>query len=216
MSRLYRCSRFVFLAGLAGFLLGAASGQQEGGCRFEILLAELRPDYHLYVGSIRPGPLRTHPSHLYMGLVRPGGSDPTNLRDAPLMGHRVQNDIIVYEDSQERGRSNGWALLLIDHEYFHARHLARGDQTPFPSFGDPAIDRHFFEAAAWGYNLSQAEAGTYTTLTHADYREAFRTYSFHFEAFRDYVLRHDRPAWAHYRRFLPDPEKFEPMVLARN
>ena len=29
---------------------------------------------------------------------------------------------------------------------------------------------------------------------HADYLEAFRNYSMHFEAFRDFILRHDRSA----------------------
>jgi len=185
------------------------------GDDFERLLARLHPDYKRYVGSIRMGETRFHPSGIYMGLVRPGGKDPTQLADCPLIGHGAKNDIIVYADSREAGRSPGWGLLLIDHEYFHARHLARGDRTPTPSFGDPEIDRHFYEAVAWGYNLVQAEEDEYPTLTHADYLEAFKNYTMHFEAFREYVLRRDRPAWAHYKRFLPDPDSREKTVLAQ-
>ncbi len=186
------------------------------GDDFQKILSALHPDYALYVGSIRTGETRFHPRNLYMGLVRAGGKDPNRREDAPLLGKGVKNDIIVYADSREAGRSDGWAMLLIDHEYFHARHLARGDRTPVPSFGDPEVDRHYYEAVAWGYNLAQADEDAYPTLTHADYLEAFRNYSMHFEAFRDYILRHDRSAWAHSRRFLPDPSLREPMVLALN
>ena len=67
---------------------------------------------------------------------------------------------------------------------------------------------------AWGFNLVQAQSGTYSSLTHADYREAFRNYSMHFEAFRNYILRRDRPAWAHYQRFLPDPWQLDRLHIA--
>lgn len=186
------------------------------GDRFEQILSALHPDYALYVGAIRAGDTRFHPPTLYMGLVRAGGKDPTRIEDAPMLGRGIKNDIIVYANSREQGRSDGWAMLLIDHEYFHARHLARGDRTPVPSFGDSEADRHFYEAAAWGYNLAQADDGDYPTLTHADYLEAFRNYSMHFEAFRQFILSHDYHAWAHYRRFLPDPMVREPVLLARN
>jgi hypothetical protein len=188
----------------------------ETGDDFQRILAALHPDYSRYIGAIRPGLTRFHPATLYMGLVRSGGKDPTSLDDSPLLGRGVKNDVVVYVDSREAGRSDGWAMLLIDHEYFHARHLSRGDNTPVPSFGDPEIDRHFYEAVAWGYNLAQADEGEYPTLTHADYLEAFRNYSMHFESFRDFVLRHDHHAWAHYRRFLPDPASRERTVLAKN
>ncbi|MCI0658977.1 MAG: hypothetical protein L0170_18140 [Acidobacteria bacterium] len=183
---------------------------------FQRILAAMRPDYANYIGAIRAGSTRFHPVTLYMGLVREGGIDPTSLEDAPLIGRGVRNDVVVYADSREAGRSDGWAMLLIDHEYFHARHLARGDNTPVPSFGSEEVDRHFYEAVAWGYNLAQAEEGEYPTLTHADYLEAFRNYTMHFESFRDYILRRDRHAWAHYRRFLPEPISLERTVLARN
>jgi hypothetical protein len=207
----------IYLLGLlgaagAGFA-GVPIATNDDYCR---ILLELRPDYAHYVAKIRVGETRFHPANLYMGLVRNGGRDPNRLEDAPSLGRGVRNDIIVYADSREAGRSLGWAMLLIDHEYFHARHLARGDRTPVPSFGDPEIDRHYYEAVAWGYNLAQADEDEYPTLTHADYLEAFRNYSMHFEAFRDYVLRHDRTAWAHYRRFLPDPAARDPLILAQN
>jgi hypothetical protein len=162
------------------------------------------------------GSTRFHPPGLYMGLVRTGGRDPLGRDDTPMVGSGVRNDIIVYADSREAGRSLGWAMLLIDHEYFHARHLGRGDRTPTPFFGDPDIDRHFYEAVAWGYNLAQADEGEYPTLTHADYAEAFRNYTLHFEAFREFILRRDRPAWAHYQRFLPDPDERNRTTIARN
>jgi len=188
----------------------------EKGDRFEQILSALHPDYSLYVGAIRAGDTRFHPPTLYMGLVRTGGKDPTHIEDAPRLGRGIKNDIIVYADSREQGRSDGWAMLLIDHEYFHARHLSRGDHTPVPSFGDSEADRHFYEAVAWGYNLAQADDGEYPTLTHADYMEAFRNYSMNFEAFRQFILSHDYHAWAHYRRFLPEPIDREPVLLARN
>ena len=188
----------------------------EKGDRFDQILSALHPDYSLYVGAIRTGDTRFHPPTLYMGLVRAGGKDPTSLEDAPRLGRGIKNDIVVYANSREQGRSDGWAMLLIDHEYFHARHLSRGDRTPVPSFGDSEADRHFYEAVAWGYNLAQADDGEYPTLTHADYMEAFRNYSMHFEAFRQFILSHDYHAWAHYRRFLPDPIDREPVLLARN
>jgi len=205
----------AFLSMLSAMTLTLAGGVPVAtGDDFQKILSLLRPDYARYVGSIRTGETRFHPSSLYMGLVRGGGRDPLRPEDAPLLGRGVRNDIIVYADSREAGRSQGWAMLLIDHEYFHARHLARGDSTPVPSFGDPEVDRHYYEAVAWGYNLAQADEDQYPTLTHADYAEAFRNYSLHFDAFRDYILRRDRTAWAHYRRFLPDPSEREPILLA--
>lgn len=202
----------MFLASLAS--LGGVP--VETGDDFQEILAEMHPDYPAFVGLVRAGASRFHPPTLYMGLVRAGGKDPTRPEDAPLIGRGVRNDIIVFADSREAGRSTGWARLLIDHEYFHARHLARGDKTPVPSFGDADMDRHFYEAVAWSYNLEQADEGQYPTLTHADYLEAFRNYSMHFEAFRDFILRHDRHAWAHYHRFLPDPAPRDRAVLAQN
>ncbi len=207
---------FLFFGAAFCGLAIAAPGADESCRRFEKILAALHPDFPSYIGEIRQGPSILHPANLYMGLVRAGGKDPSRPEDAPLVGRGVRNDVIVYADSREAGRSEGWAMLLIDHEYFHARHLARGDQSPIPSFGEREIDRHYFEAIAWAYNLIQADEEAYPTLTHADYREAFRTYSLHFEAFRDYVLRHDRPAWAHYRRFLPDPASLGRTLIARN
>ncbi|HMC82843.1 MAG TPA: hypothetical protein VKL61_06385 [Candidatus Polarisedimenticolia bacterium] len=214
MSRLFRKMGAVFLAALASATLASASGP--GTDDFESILGRIRPDYRSFIGAIRPGRTHLHPATLYMGLVRPGGQDPSLKDDTPLVGHGILNDVIVYADSREAGRSAGWAMLLIDHEYFHARHLSRGDKTPVPSFGDPEASRHYFEAVAWGYNLAQADEDEYPTLTHADYREAFRNYSLHFEAFRDYILMRDRPAWAHYRRFLPDPSTFDHELIARN
>ena len=206
----------IFLLGCLGAagagLAGVPIATGDDYCK---LLRDLRPDYARFVGKIRVGESRFHPANLYMGLVRDGGRDPNRIEDAPALGRGVRNDIIVYADSREAGRTLGWAMLLIDHEYFHARHLARGDRTPVPAFGDPEIDRHYYEAVAWGYNLAQADEDEYPTLTHADYLEAFRNYSMHFEAFRDYVLRHDRTAWAHYRRFLPDPVARYPLLLAQ-
>ena len=205
---------FFAIFGLSA-TLGTAGVPVATGDDFQALLAALHPDYASYVGSVRMGATRFHPSTLYMGLVRAGGEDPTSRDDAPRVGHGVKNDIIVYADSREAGRSLGWGLLLIDHEYFHARHLARGDSTPTPSFGDAEADRHFYEAVAWGYNLAQADEGDYPSLTHADYMEAFRNYTMHFEEFRDFILRRDHHAWAHYKRFLPDPATRVRTVLAQ-
>jgi len=217
MIRLGRSAWTLLFSGMAvAVLTGAAPPTSGAGDDFEMILASLHPDYAAYVGSIRTGPGHLHPANLYMGLVREGGRDPSCRTDAPVAGWGIRNDIVVYADSREADRSLGWAMLLIDHEYFHARHLARGDRTPVPSFAEREATRHYFEAVAWGYNLTQADDGDYPTLTHADYAEAFRNYSLHFEAFRDYILRHDRPAWAYYQRFLPDPATFDRILLAQN
>ena len=207
---------FFFASMILASRVSLAGAPVETGDDFQRILAEMRPDYASFVGSVREGESRYHPPTLYMGLVRSGGKNPTLQQDAPLLGRGVKNDIIVYADSREAGRSAGWAMLLIDHEYFHARHLARGDRTPVPSFGDPDVDRHYYEAVAWAYNLAQADEEEYPTLTHADYLEALRNYSMHFDAFRDFILRRDRHAWAHYHRFLPDPSSRERTVLAQN
>jgi hypothetical protein len=211
-----RRSCALFLALAAATLTWAGEVPVPSGDDYPKMLAAMHPDYLTFVGSVRYGETRYHPSNLYMALVRSGGKDPNRLEDAPLLGRGVRNDILVYADSRDAGRSRGWALLLLDHEYFHARHLARGDRTPLPSFGDPEVDRHYYEAVAWGYNLAQADEGEYPTLIHADYLEAFRNYSMHFEAFRAYILRHDRTAWAHYRRFLPEPSTWDRLVIAQN
>jgi len=86
----------------------AAGVPVETGDNFERILSGLHPDYPNFVGGIRQGETRFHPPTLYMGLVRPGGKDPTRLDDAPLLGRGVKNDIIVYADSREVGRSPGW------------------------------------------------------------------------------------------------------------
>lgn len=191
----------------------APAGQDGPGDDFERILGELHPDFRLFVGAIRPGPSRLHPSNLYMGLVRPGGLDPTRRDDAPLVGRGVRNDIIVYADSRELGRSLGWAQLLIDHEYFHARHLAGGFGVPLVSFHDREADHHYHEALAWGWVLARADQGVYGRLSAREREEAASHYRSHREAFRAFVARRQPSAWAHYGRFLADPD--DPLRWAR-
>ena len=205
---------FVFpILILLSSLVGAAGVPIATGDDFQQLLSAMHPDYTTYIGAIRTGSTRFHPVTLYMGLVREGGKDPTLPEDAPLIGRGVKNDVVVYADSREAGRSDGWAMLLIDHEYFHARHLARGDNTPVPSFGSPEVDRHFYEAA-WGTTWWKPRRGGYPTLTHADYLKP----SGITPCTSNPSGLHPAPITmrAHYRRFLPEPGTLERTVLARN
>src|SRR5215510_4479965 len=122
----------------------------------EALLRSIHPDYLTYVRSVRAlersGPDR--PS-VYMVLVRPGASDPTRHESAPFAGHGARNDILYDPDVLDGSRSVAWTLLLLDHEYFHARHLAGATELPLPLRTGAGVERHFFEAAAWGYTVTQ-------------------------------------------------------------
>src|SRR5574341_456361 len=152
---------------LAGFGLAAPAPAFENGA--ESALATMRPDYRSYVGHIRPlvGDARAAAEVLYMALVRPGASDPSRNENAPFVGPGARNDILYDPALFDSGGSAGWVLLLLDHEYFHARHLAGATDLPVPPRAPAAMERHFCEAAAWGFNVAQARSGRYPGLSEA-------------------------------------------------
>lgn len=174
----------------------------------EELLGQIRPDYAAYIGRVRPladqVPDRTG-QHIYMALVRPGGGDPLSPFCAPFVGPGARNDILYATESIRGEHSNAWAMLLLDHEYFHARHLAGATSLPLPGRVAPEVERHFYEAAAWGFNVAEARSGRYPGLRPEEFREALDRYGEHYAALRD-LTRASRPVvWAAYSDGLRHP-----------
>ena len=167
------------------------------------LLREVRPDYHLYIAGVRPLPPDGH-ARVYMALVRPGASDPLLRDSAPFAGPGARNDV-VYDRARLGGeRTAAWSLLLLDHEYFHARHLAGATSLPLAGTVAPRVERHFYEAAAWGFNVSEARAGRYPGLRPEEFREALDRYGEHYAALKA-LLRADETAWGSISGLLRRP-----------
>lgn len=178
------------------------------GTGAESALAALRPDYRTYVGDIRPlaGDARAAAAVLYMALVRPGASDPSRRENAPFIGPGARNDILYDPALFESGGSAGWVMLLLDHEYFHARHLAGATCLPAPPRAPAAMERHFYEAAAWGFNVAQARAGRYPGLGESEFRQALDRYGEHYRALRALARDGESPGWEALASRLRDPE----------
>ena len=174
----------------------AASGDATGGAALlSGDLAGLHPDYALYIAALRPIETdATRPP--YMALVRPGASDPSRSASAPLAGNGARNDIVFDRTALDGRRSDAWRRLLLDHEYFHARHLAGATSLPRPGSDRPDIQRHFYEAAAWGWNVGRARAGIYPGLRPAEFREALDRYGDHYRALQSLLTREEAPAAA--------------------
>ncbi len=189
----------------------AHAAQAEGA------LAALHPDYRQFVASIRP--IRDAgddaSSGLYMALVRPGAQDPTRRDSAPFAGLGARNDILYDPTVLLGGRSAGWLLLLLDHEYFHARHLAGATSIPIPGHSPVQVEHHFFEAAAWGYNVAQARAGLYPGLTEIEFREALDRYGEHYRALRDLTGDAAQARWGVLADGLRDPVALVTMPASR-
>lgn len=169
------------------------------------LLASMHPDYTRYIREVRFGDSRMRPSTLYAGLVRRGGEDPRDPADGPTIGRGASNDLIVYADTFEPWRTDAWRRLVTDHEYFHARHFAKGFNLPTVGFGLRQTDTDYYEAMAWGYVLERAGEGAYGKLAAGERAEAAARYQEHYDGFRRFVMRVQPSAWAHYGRFLPEP-----------
>lgn len=164
----------------------------------EALLAGLHPDYNAYVRSVRPleSPSTPSESAVYMALVRPAAADPARRESAPFAGPGARNDVI-YDPSVLNGdRSAGWVLLLLDHEYFHARHLAGATDLPLPLRSGAEVERHFLEAAAWGYTVGEARAGRYPGLRPEEFREALDRYGDHYRALRTLTQENAPGLWS--------------------
>src|SRR5262249_9325712 len=174
----------------------------------ELLPRSLHPDFSLYVESIRPlpEPAAGSSAPVYMALVRPGADDPTAAASAPFAGTGARNDIVYDRSVLVSGRSAGWMLLLLDHEYFHARHLAGATSVPLPRRTGAEVEHHFCEAAAWGYTVEQARAGRYPGLRPDEFREALDRYGDHYRALRSIVR--DSSAWPDLQSPLLQPASF--------
>jgi hypothetical protein len=197
----------IFIVGAPTLHAATTVRSADGGCDPASILRGLHADYADYIRAVRvPSVLRASasPEALYSGLVRAGGSDPRLREDAPASGHGARNDVVLFAAALDAARAPGWLPLILDHEYFHARHLAGGWSTPLVEFGDAAADHDYYEAVAWGYVCRRARDGVYGDLASADLREVRALYARHFEAIRAFILERQPTAWAHYVRFMPD------------
>jgi hypothetical protein len=172
---------------LAGAMLAPAA-RADGTDPAESLLASLHPDYRQFISSIRPlAEGEGTRASVYMVLVCPGASDATARASAPLAGTGARNDILYDPGVLRSDRSTAWRQLLLDHEYFHARHLAGSTSVPLPAHlaqRGAAWERHYFEAAAWGWSVAQARAGRYPGLRESEFREALDRLGDHLRAMR--------------------------------
>jgi hypothetical protein len=187
--------------------LGSAGSPVSEARRLEELLDTMHPDHGRYVRAVRPAPSGAAASHLYLGLVNPRGRNPMRATDVPLPGAGRRYDLLVFPGSP--AWTEPWTRLLLDHEYFHARHLARGDQIPRPTFDKPGANHHFQEALAWGYSVRRAAAGAYGNLTRKRQQEALQRYREHRRAFARYVRKRQPAVWEYYARLLPEPSSLE-------
>src|SRR2546425_1113025 len=169
-------------------------------------LASMRPDYTRYIFSVRPlapGIGR----RLYMALVRPGATDPSVHGSAPFAGRGARNDIVYDQAAVVSGHSVAWTRLLLDHEYFHARHMAGATRLPVAR-GDPLeVERHYNEAAAWGFNVAEARAGQYPGLREDEFREALDRLGEHYAALRALLKDTDPKRWGRLSDLLSRPER---------
>lgn len=188
---------------LALLSASAAALAQSAPADFAALLGEMHPEYGAFVREVRRGGTRLHPFGMLAGLVRPGGADPRDPRDAPRSGAGERNDILVYDDTFAPGSSEAWRRLIVDHEYFHARHLAQAVEAPAVDFGDAQANRHYYEALAWQYNLERIEHSRYPGLSAQEKRLAGSRYLRHRAAFETWLRKDHAQAWQHYGRFFP-------------
>lgn len=181
---------------LVGF---AAGGPAPAAGPAEPPIATLRPDYGRYIGDVRPLDLRAPHAGgadriVYMALVRHGSESIQGKENAPLAGG-ARNDILYDPAAIGPERSAAWTLLLFDHEYFHARHLAGTTSLPMSGRLPAGVEIQFYEAAAWGFNVAEARAGRYPGLLPGEFREALDHYGEHYAALRALTMDGDPALW---------------------
>ncbi len=209
-----RAGRAIVLIVGAVVWLGSATSEAAESSPEEIL-AGLHPDYSSFVSAIRVVSLHAasvSPTGIYSGLVRPGGRDPRILSDTPIP--RGRNEVILYPDAIDPARGPAWLKLILDHEFFHARHLAGAAGVPLVDFGEAGANSSYYEALAWGYVLERARAGVYGPMKAGDLREVTAAARRHYDAFHSFVEEAQPTAWLHYGRFLRDPEAGERPIAA--
>jgi len=167
-------------------------------------LAAIHPDYRLYISAVRP--LAAGISRrLYMALVRPGADDPAGHDSAPRTGPGARNDIVYDGEAIRVGHSLAFRYLLLDHEYFHARHLAGGTLLPLARGAGADVERHYNEAAAWGFNVAEARAGRYPGLRPDEFREALDRQGEHYAALKALMKEKDPGGWNRIAGLLRQP-----------
>ncbi|MEK7798951.1 MAG: hypothetical protein AAB297_03900 [Acidobacteriota bacterium] len=168
-------------------------------------LALMHPDYSLYISSVRALPAGVS-RRLYMALVRPGADDPAGRDSAPLAGAGARNDIVYDQAAIVAGHSPAWRSLLLAHEYFHARHLAEATLLPVARGSGVEIERHYNEAAAWGFNVAEARAGRYTGLRPDEFREALDRYGEHYAALKALLKKKEPERWRRIAELMLQPD----------
>jgi len=198
-------------SGAVSFTAAASSSGAAGTLRVdgaaESFLHEMHADAGVYVRSVRmisEAPAGSAPGGIYSGLVRAGGRDPRVRADSPVPGVGQRNDIVLFASAFSSSQSDAWLRLILDHEFYHARHLARDGPAPLVDFGRGSANHDYYEAAAWAWVVERAAIGVYGVLTEPEIREARSTYKRHREGIRAFVLERQPTAWAHYGRFMPD------------
>lgn len=175
-------------------------------------LAAMHPDQASWIAAVRAVRARAGGA-VYAGLVRPGGIDPGHREDAPSRGAGARNDLVIFPQTLGGTHTPAWVDLILDHEYFHAKHLAKGFPIPLVSFGAERIDRHYLEALAWGWVVKRIDEGHHAGLSPKEVAEVRAAYGRHLEAFRKFIMERHPEAWAHYGRFFP-PQHPEVRLLA--
>src|SRR2546425_133823 len=120
----------------------------------------------------------------------------------------ARNDIVYDAEAILKGHSLAFRYLLLDHEYFHARHLAGGTLLPLASGAGADIERHYNEAAAWGYNVAEARAGRYPGLRSDEFREALDRQGEHYAALKALIKEKDPGRWGRIAELLRQPVLF--------
>ena len=200
------------VGGAAAILAGqAVRASADGGFRLDSptlvrALARLRPDYARYIFSVRPLAPGAG-GRVYMALVRPGATDPSGRGSAPYAGPGARNDILYDESAVSSGHSIAWRYLLLDHEYFHARHMAGATLLPVARGDAVDLERHYNEAAAWGFNVAEARAGQYPGLREDEFREALDRLGEHYAALRALLKDADPERWSRISELLRRPDR---------
>jgi hypothetical protein len=140
-----------------------------------------------------------------MALVRPGATDPAGHGSVPYAGPGARNDIVYDEAAVASGHSVAWRCLLLDHEYFHARHVAGATLLPVSRGGPIAIERHYNEAAAWAFNVAEARAGLYPGLREDEFREALDRLGEHYAELRALLKDTEPERWSRISDLLRRP-----------
>ena len=205
-----RCRSVLFAVGVAACAATYGLPADQGGdptldpAGLMRALARVHPDYRRYVSGVRPLDPGIN-RRLYMALVRPGAGDPADHDSAPYAGPGARNDIVYDREAILAGHSLAFRYLLLDHEYFHARHLAGGTLLPLASGAGADIERHYNEAAAWGYNVAEARAGRYPGLRPDEFREALDRQGEHYAALKGLLKEKDPATWGRIAELLRDP-----------